>query len=138
VQHPPFEVGATQIFAVVYAEIELHSGLVAPVWTTQFPNGQLAPVGVVATVPVPAATLAEASPVLRSTVMVPRLALPERVRALPVVDAALKLRVATVVPPESCTKQPKATPLAAMVTETSPAASAVPEAAVAGDPNVTQ
>jgi hypothetical protein len=138
VQHPPFAVGATQIFAVLVAATELHCGLGVPVWTTQVPKGQVTPGGVVETVAVATEIVAAASPVVGSTMMVPRLASAESVRALPVVDDALKFKVATVVPAGSCTKQPKATPLAARVTATLPAVSAVPEAAVAGVPKVTQ
>lgn len=70
--------------------------------------------------------------------MLPRLVLPESVSAVPAVAAAWKLSVATVLPPASCTKQPKATPCAAKVTDTLPEVSAEPEPATGGDPNVTQ
>jgi hypothetical protein len=136
VQHPPFAVGATQTVAVVCGANETHAASDAPVWKTQVPIGHVDPGGVVATVPV--ATLAEASPLVKSTVMLPRLVLLETVSAVPAVDAAWKLSVATVLPAASCTKQPKATPCAAKVTETLPEESAVPDAATGGDPNVTQ
>ena len=108
----------------------------APVWKTQYPAGQVAFGGVDAMVPVE--TPAVASPVLVSTWIVPRLVLPDSVSVVPVVEADWNESVATVLPLESCTKHPKATFCAAMVTDTLPEESAVLDAATGGDWNVTQ